>query len=173
MAKEGKRGFFACDSTMLLVRAARERKVRSELRMICPACGNSLSQLVAGGVVLDVCSGGCGGIWFDSFELQKIEAAQEITGDVEISIPRDSAKQVDYKARRSCPKCPDVVLMRHYYSKLRRVVVDECPSCAGFWLDAGELDNIRSEREALKAEEKSKAILTRLDVKYTSSVKAQ
>ena len=136
--------------------------------MICPACGDKLSQLVVAGVVLDVCSGGCGGIWFDAFELQKVAAAQEITEDIEIKVPRDPAKHVDYKMRRSCPKCNDVVLMRHYYSKLRQVVVDECPNCAGFWLDAEELEKIRTEREALAAEEKAKAIVTRLDVKYTS-----
>jgi Zn-finger nucleic acid-binding protein len=117
--------------------------------------------------VLDVCTGGCGGIWFDVFELQKVEAAQQVTGDLEINIPRDLSIQVDPKARRHCPKCPEVVLMRHFYSKKRSVVVDECPSCAGFWLDAGELESIRHERESLLAEETSKAIVTRMEVKYT------
>ena len=111
--------------------------------MICPACENNLSQLVAGGVMLDVCNGGCGGIWFDSFELQKIEAAQEATEDLDIDVPRDPNRSVDYAKRRSCPKCNDVVLMRHYFSKLRQVVVDECPNCGGFWLDAGESDRVR------------------------------
>src|SRR3954466_8598791 len=135
--------------------------------MMCPACGKQLSQLVAAGVVLDVCNGGCGGIWFDAFELQKVEAAQTVTGDFEINIPRDPSIQVNFQARRCCPKCRDVVLMRHYYSKRRGVVLDECPSCAGFWLDAGELEQIRYERESLEAEETSKAIVTRMDVKYT------
>src|SRR5690349_20876098 len=108
--------------------------------MICPACGKNLNQMVAGGVVLDVCNGGCGGIWFDAFELRKVEAAQETTGDVEIKIPRDPAVKVDFNKRWVCPKCPDVVLMRHYYSKKRGVVVDECANCGGFWLDAGELE---------------------------------
>src|SRR3954469_6694612 len=135
--------------------------------MTCPACGNQLNQLVAAGVVLDVCNGGCGGIWFDSFELKKVEAAQAVTGDIEINIPRNPSVNVDYKARRCCPKCAgEVVLMRHFYSKRRGVVVDECPSCAGFWLDAGELEQIRAEREALDAQETSKAIVTRMDVKY-------
>src|SRR5262245_33055539 len=116
-------------------------------RMICPACGNDLSQLVAGGVVLDVCNGGCGGIWFDAFELQKVEAAQEASGDLEINVALDPTKEVDYAKKRSCPRCPDTILMRHYYSKLRRVTVDECPRCGGFWLDTGELANIRAERE--------------------------
>jgi Zn-finger nucleic acid-binding protein len=140
--------------------------------MQCPACGNNLSQLVAGGVLLDACSGGCGGIWFDAFELQKVEAAQQVTADVQITIPRDPAIRVDAKQRRHCPKCPDVVLMRHFYSKKPGVVVDECPSCGGFWLDAGELKQIRSEREALEAQETSKAIVTRMDVKYHLADKA-
>jgi hypothetical protein len=36
-------------------------------------------------------------------------------------------------------------MMRHFHSVKRGVVVDECPRCAGFWLDAGELPGIRSE----------------------------
>jgi len=41
--------------------------------------------------------------------------------------------------------CPDSVLMRHFFSAQRAVTVDECPTCGGVWLDAGELDRIRSE----------------------------
>jgi Zn-finger nucleic acid-binding protein len=36
-------------------------------------------------------------------------------------------------------------MMRHFSSVKRKVTVDECPSCGGFWLDAGELAGIRSE----------------------------
>jgi Zn-finger nucleic acid-binding protein len=38
--------------------------------------------------------------------------------------------------------------MRHFFSPKRRVEVDECPSCAGFWLDAGELALVREEHQA-------------------------
>jgi uncharacterized protein len=37
--------------------------------MKCPACFNELTQLQVGSLVVDVCQGGCGGIWFDAFEL--------------------------------------------------------------------------------------------------------
>ena len=89
--------------------------------------------------------------------------------------PHCKELEFHYKAckNRHCPKCGDIVLMRHYYSKKRGVVVDECPSCGGFWLDAGELEQIRSEREALHAEEASKAILSRLDVKYQVAEKTR
>jgi Zn-finger nucleic acid-binding protein len=37
------------------------------------------------------------------------------------------------------------VMMRHFFSAKRQVVVDECPSCGGHWLDPGELRTIRTE----------------------------
>ena len=46
--------------------------------MKCPACGNELSQMVAGEITVDVCKGGCGGIWFDHFELQKVDEQKRI-----------------------------------------------------------------------------------------------
>jgi hypothetical protein len=38
--------------------------------------------------------------------------------------------------------------MRHFSSATRTVTVDECPTCAGVWLDQGELERIRSEHES-------------------------
>jgi Zn-finger nucleic acid-binding protein len=34
--------------------------------------------------------------------------------------------------------------MRHFFSVKKKVELDECPGCGGFWLDAGELSKIRS-----------------------------
>lgn len=96
--------------------------------------------------------------------IQRCEVKQELRQRQRSS--RASALTIDFDKRRVCPKCPDIVLMRHYYSKKRGVVVDECPNGGGFWLDAGELEQVRAEREALEAEETSKAIISRMDVKY-------
>jgi hypothetical protein len=38
--------------------------------------------------------------------------------------------------------------MRHFSSAKRAVAVDECPTCAGTWLDGGELEQIRAEFES-------------------------
>jgi len=38
--------------------------------------------------------------------------------------------------------------MRHFYSAKRAVTVDECPTCAGTWLDGGELEQIRREYDS-------------------------
>ncbi len=36
-------------------------------------------------------------------------------------------------------------MMRHFISVKKRVTVDECPGCGGYWLDVGELVTIRKE----------------------------
>ena len=113
--------------------------------MKCPACGNELQEIAAGDVKVDACKGGCGGIWFDQFELQKLDDAQEAAGAALLDIERAAQVAVDPAARRSCPKCDDVVMMRHFFGVKRDVEVDECPGCAGFWLDGGELGAVRAQ----------------------------
>jgi Zn-finger nucleic acid-binding protein len=110
--------------------------------MNCPACGNPLASRKAGSIVVDVCEGGCGGVWFDNFELRRIDevGAHEIR-----SVHRDFSLHVDLDSRRVCPRCPGQVMFRRFFSRLRRTQIDECPNCAGIWLDAGEFDAIERE----------------------------
>ena len=112
--------------------------------MKCPACLNVLQEMTVGNVTVDVCKGGCGGIWFDNFELKKFDEPHEAAGEPLLDIERDESIVVDHTERLKCPKCDDIVMMRHFFSVKKQVQVDECPGCAGFWLDAGELRKIRS-----------------------------
>ena len=125
--------------------------------MKCPACGNELKEMTAGDVAVDVCEGGCGGIWFDWFELKKFDEPHEAAGEALLEVSRDQGVSVDHSKRLNCPKCDDIVMMRHFFSIKKAVVLDECPGCAGFWLDAGELGQIRglfkTEEERHKAAE--------------------
>src|SRR5918999_4204299 len=113
--------------------------------MQCPACANQLKQISVSEVQLDVCDGGCGGIWFDRFELTKFDEPREEAGLPLLELKRDPKISVDYQQRIKCPRCTDSILMRHFYSVKRKVEVDVCPTCAGTWLDVGELRTIRSE----------------------------
>ena len=61
-----------------------------------------------------------------------------------LHVARDPAVQVDVSKRRKCPVCGEI-MMQHFFSVKRLVTVDECPECAGMWLDAGELATLRSE----------------------------
>ena len=114
--------------------------------MKCPACFNQLTELHVGNLVLDACQGGCGGIWFDAFELQKVDEERETAGEPLLNILRDERLMVDKSRKRECPRCAGVKLHRHFFSAKRRVEVDQCPGCAGYWLDAGELALIRAEK---------------------------
>jgi len=112
--------------------------------MKCPACSNQLQEMTVGDVTVDVCRGGCGGIWFDSFEFKKFDEPNESAGESLLDIERDASIVLDRTKRLKCPKCDDIVMMRHFFSVKKEVEVDECPGCGGFWLDAGELRNLRS-----------------------------
>src|SRR5207253_6203211 len=120
--------------------------------MKCPACFNQLTQLQVGNVAVDACQDGCGGIWFDNFELQRVDEQSEAAGERLLEIRRDPGVVVDAKRKRDCPRCPDMKLQRHFFSAKRKVEVDQCPNCGGYWLDAGELAQIRAERAGTDAE---------------------
>ena len=111
--------------------------------MICPACRNPLSSQTVGDITVDVCRDGCGGIWFDHFELRKVDERHEHAGETLLDIPRRAGAPLDPQAKRHCPRCEGVIMMQHFFSIKRRVVVDECAECGGLWLDAGELAEIR------------------------------
>ena len=113
--------------------------------MQCPACGRELTTVSAAGVTLDACRGGCGGVWFDRGELKRFDEPSETATSELLDIPRDPSVSYDPSARRRCPHCDDVVMMQHSFSSTHKVVVDECPSCGGYWLDPGELASIRAE----------------------------
>ena len=95
---------------------------------------------------MDICHGGCGGIWFDAFELQRFEGATGTAGEQMLRIERDPHLSVDHTRKRECPRCDGVKLKRHFSSAQRQVEVDQCPNCAGYWLDAGELEKVRAEK---------------------------
>jgi hypothetical protein len=113
--------------------------------MKCPACFNELTEIQVGSLAVDVCQGGCGGIWFDAFELQKVDEQDEAAGEPLLNVPHDERLVLDRSRKRECPRCSGVKLHRHYFSAKRRVEVDQCPNCGGYWLDAGELAMIRAE----------------------------
>ena len=87
--------------------------------MKCPACFNELSKLQVGALTVDVCQGGCGGIWFDAFELQRVDEEHEEPGERLVEIQRDERIVVDASRKRECPRCPDVKLKRHFFSAKR------------------------------------------------------
>jgi uncharacterized protein len=141
--------------------------------MKCPACFNDLTARQAGGITVDVCQRGCGGIWFDAFELQRVDELRESDGEALLSIERDESIVVDPNRKRSCPRCAEVKLQRHYFSAVRRVQVDECPNCGGYWLDAGELALVRTEKAAATPPSSDRKNLSMDVIRYLYQLRTQ
>jgi Zn-finger nucleic acid-binding protein len=113
--------------------------------MNCPACGIAMTEVTAGGVKVQACKGGCGGLWFDEWVLGKVDEPAQSAGEALLNIEQNPAIAVDPSKRYKCPRDRDIVMMRHFWSVKRDVVVDECPKCEGIFLDPGELATIRSD----------------------------
>lgn len=110
--------------------------------MNCPACAAALEKVGCGGLTVDVCRHGCGGIWFDNFELHRVDEPDEHLGDVLAGFEAHP-DLVILRTKRPCPKCAGITMLQHQFSREKAVMVDECPNCGGMWLDGGELAEIR------------------------------
>ena len=142
--------------------------------MKCPACFNNLTELKVGTLTVDACQNGCGGIWFDAFELQQVDHESESAGEPLLRIQRDERVIVDSSRKRECPRCAGIKLYRHFFSAKRRVEVDECPNCGGYWLDAGELAAIRAEKSAdARAELARQGAVSSQDLRYLYSLRVE
>ena len=115
--------------------------------MNCPACNNQLAAMNVEGISVDVCKDGCGGIWFDNFELSQVDEKHESVGESLLQVEKNPDIAVDHTQKRLCPKCENQKMRKHFMSVKRQAEVDECPACAGIWLDAGELGQIRNQFE--------------------------
>ena len=102
--------------------------------MNCPACGRGLKQLTVSDVTVDVCKGGCGGIWFDQFELKKFDEPHEAEGQELLEVDRDPGVSVDHTQRLKCPKCADMVMMRHLSASRERWKWTSAPDVPAFGL---------------------------------------
>jgi len=116
-----------------------------------------MTEMEVQNITVDVCVGGCGGIWFDGHELKKVDEPHEEASWALLEADYNPDVVVDQSERRDCPHCSDIVMMRHFSSIKREVEVDECPSCAGFFLDRGELNSIREQYAT--EEERSEAAM--------------
>ena len=116
--------------------------------MKCPACKNPLREKGASGMTLDLCYGGCGGIWFDAGELERVDTRAASTLHSIWQVPPEKIK---FTEPRVCPRCPEQVLERKWFSESKEVEIDQCPKCGGIWLDAGEFTRIQAEVRAARS----------------------
>lgn len=106
--------------------------------MKCPVCSVDMKQTPAGsgGVEIEQCPD-CGGSWFDSGELDSVD--DSVWTNVELV---DFITRSDDTRQLSCPR-DDSAMEVISPTELPELRLDRCTSCLGFWLDAGELEQVR------------------------------
>jgi Zn-dependent protease with chaperone function/Zn-finger nucleic acid-binding protein len=101
--------------------------------MNCPCCNQPtlVETLTKNGVLVDICKS-CKGVWLDRGEIflfsrkpKRLEAA--LAGGLEGRRPTE----------RVCPRCRTAMEVGQFLRP--GLEVDQCPSCEGYWFDAGEL----------------------------------
>ena len=125
--------------------------------MNCPVCQTEMLEKDFGGVKVDVCENGCKGIWFDWFELMKLDESNEGVGDALKQALAEPRENDENRGQLLCPKC-SIPMHVHQYRNAKEINVDECYACAGFFLDSGELKDIREKfmtEDQVKAYSKS------------------
>jgi len=70
----------------------------------CPACFNELTKKQVGSVEW-MLPGRLRGIWFDAFELQRVDEEEERPGKHLLEIERDESVVVDPSRKRQCLRC--------------------------------------------------------------------
>lgn len=128
----------------------------------CPECSTEMRMETIRDVQLDVCPK-CGGIWFDAEELRTLLARDEMAL---IELEEDEAPQIEQRsAGASLRHCPDsyLPLEKYHYLYTSPIVLDACPDCGGFFVEADELGKMeqwleQSHKQMSKDEEDKLAI---------------
>ena len=107
--------------------------------MKCPACENPLTRKNVSGIRVNICSGFCGGFWFELSQVKKIERVKRGAGFKLLLLEKAEGVKIYRGAEHPCPQCKTTLLYRHFFSKQYDIEVDQCSKCSGFWIDAGGL----------------------------------
>jgi Zn-finger nucleic acid-binding protein len=95
-------------------------------------------------IELDHCTN-CGGIWFDSGELDLLLAGFGLHDTLGFlgDVLRGGAARTSEKARR-CPVCSQR-MHKANIGEQPKILIDACPRGDGIWFDGGELDQLLAE----------------------------
>ncbi len=116
--------------------------------LVCPACGKLMKKVYLNnqGFFIDVCTEGCGGVWFDNRELAKVDEKNEDIKELCEVYKGKTFSQVDKNAERKCPVCGQK-MVKNSVSAKREITIDECYSCGGKFFDYNELEQMRNQYE--------------------------
>jgi Zn-finger nucleic acid-binding protein len=139
--------------------------------MECPVCGKSMVACNFGAAHVDVCASGCKSLWFDCYELAKLDEHDEGAGFALAEALRNPRDNSSDRGPLRCPKCA-IPMFQHLYQRSKEVNIDECYNCGGFFLDSGELHQIRDTyMSKIEREDYRKKLLSEIP-EYTKARKS-
>jgi Zn-finger nucleic acid-binding protein len=103
--------------------------------MLCPRDQTELKEEQLHGIEVDHCPT-CNGRWLDHHELDELEAGK--------ATEEERRGMIQYAQRESelpCPVCGELMLAFNY--RAYNIELDSCEQEHGFWLDAGEVGEVR------------------------------
>ncbi len=83
-----------------------------------------------------------GDLGLDQGELARLDETNEGVGAALAAALRSDHDNQKKRGPINCPRC-GIPMHQHQYERAREVNVDECFNCGGFFLDSGELTEIR------------------------------
>lgn len=112
----------------------------------CPACGKLMKKvfLEEQGFLVDICLDGCGGIWLDNREINKVDETREDITPLENAYEGKEFLKTDKTASRDCPLCGKPMVKNNVSAK-QEILIDECYFCGGKFFDKDELEQMRNQ----------------------------
>ena len=107
----------------------------------CPACGKIMQKIfVQSGFAVDICTNGCGGMFFDNKEIAELNTSESDIQEIKNLLQGKDFDIVDENQTRICPACGTKMAR----TRALGVQIDTCYRCNGIFLDRGEFDLVRT-----------------------------
>lgn len=103
----------------------------------CPKCRAGMKSILIGDVRIDRCYG-CGGLWLDALEKDKLLGSKSAVKTADAS---DESRPASSSAKMLCPRDKSTMINIRDPRQLH-VLFESCTVCGGIFLDAGELKDL-------------------------------
>ncbi|MEK6759473.1 MAG: zf-TFIIB domain-containing protein [Deltaproteobacteria bacterium] len=126
----------------------------------CPACAKALKEVFAKAnygrvLLLDQCTG-CGGVWFDRWELYMLHGASVSDLD-SVDVSSLNAPNPDVHGSDNCPRCSLPLVEFRDPGLPPDASIRRCVACSGLWLNRGEISKYANHRDTFKKRGTSEA----------------
>lgn len=127
-------------------------ETKAKKKLTCPECGEVLKEVYAEAnygrvLLLDQCQG-CGGVWFDRWELYFVKGSSLMSLEA-VDIKTLLSQTPHGKGKNSCPRCEKELIKFKDPGLPKDALIERCGGCGGLWLNRGELSKYARHKESI------------------------